>query len=80
MNQVLSEQIVAYLKYKEIPTKLSSTKSNFIATASKYTLNKNDKLMRNNLPVVLENMQEEIYKALHKHSGRIVTWNRIKSR
>lgn len=80
MEKSVAEQIKQYLKDGEIPERFTSTKSNFISTASKYSLNKKNALLRNNLPVVMEDMKEKIFEAMHQHSGRTATWNRIKSR
>ena len=80
MNEKDAHVLIKYLLDKTLPTKFQSSKSNFIATAAKYKLNKKNVLTRNNLPVVTESMQQEIYDCLHLHSGRTATWNRIKTR
>ena len=69
-----------YLLFGILPTSYTSNKSNFIATAQKYTVNGSGFLMRNNLVVVNQAMQQNIYETLHNHSGRNACWNRIKQR
>ena len=80
MQEKTADAVRRYLRDGTLPTKFTSNKANFIAVALKYDLSRSNTLMRNNLPVVMESMREDIYKAFHLHSGRIVTWNRIKSR
>ena len=80
MNESREKEIKRYLKYGILPEEFSSNKSNFIALASNYILNKKNKLMRDGKQVVTEKMQLAIYEAFHQHSGRTSTWNKIKSR
>lgn len=74
------EQIKEFLTHGIIPEELTSTKGNFIATARKFSLNKKNTLMRDGRPIVTVKMQEQIFNALHNHSGRTATWERIKAR
>ena len=73
-------KVKQYLQHAILPTNYTSNKSNFIALAGKYSLNGNGFLMRNNLVVVNQDMQSELWKTLHNHSGRNACWNRIKQR
>ena len=74
------KNIKEYLTHKIIPNEIPSTKSNFKKICSKYSLNKKNQLIRDDKIVVIETQQHEIFDALHQHSGRTATWNRIKSR
>ena len=80
MDLKLYSDIKKYLENGTFPTTFTSNKSNFISIASKYTLNKKQMLLRNDKPVVTEKMQDEIFDALHNHSGRSNTWSRINER
>ena len=80
MNEKKAKQIKQFLDRGILPKEYSSTKPNFIALAGKYNLNKKKVLLRDNKIVVTKKMQLEIYNALHQHSGRTTTWERIKSR
>lgn len=80
MNDRLYDETHAYLTSKILPINLPSTVSNFRATAKKYAINKNGYLTRDGKTVVKASMQEEIFLALHSHSGRIACWERIKKR
>lgn len=80
MEEHIYDQLSEFLATGKMPKQYSSTKSNFMSMAGNYRLNKKNMLIRNNRPVVTENMQQEIYNSLHKHSGRTATWERIKAR
>ena len=80
MNKTYAAEIIEFLKHGTLPQKYSSSKSNFLSTARKYDLNKKNELTRNSKIVVLENEKADIYNALHQHSGRTTTWNRINER
>ena len=69
-----------YLQTGYIPQNVSSTRSNFIATSKKYKLNKKGFLTRDNKVVIQAKNQQKIFKAFHKHSGRIACWERTKKR
>ena len=80
MDEARAREVKIFVQYGIIPGELVSTKGNFIATAGKFSLNKKNTLMRDGRPVVMVKMQAEIFNALHNHSGRTATWNRIKAR
>ena len=74
------ENILAYLKYGNIPAELSSTKSNFIAEAEKYKINRKQNLERQGKIVVKKSEREKIFYEMHQHSGRTACWERIRER
>lgn len=80
MDDALYNQTIKYLETRDIPENVPSTRSNFIATAKKYKLNKKGFLTRNNKVVIQAKNQEQIWKAFHNHSGRSACWERIKKR
>lgn len=81
MDNALYQGIKKYLKDGNIPASIPSTKSNFLATAEKFKINKKGCLTRNNKIVVTKGKMElEVFSALHYHSGRIACWNRIKQK
>ena len=80
MNLKLEIALKDYLLYGDFPATFSSNKHNFITLAKKHTVNKKENLLRDGKPVVMERMQNEIFDALHQHSGRTNTWVRIKER
>ena len=80
MNSTEEKNLIKFLSDGKYPKAFSSNKSNFIAAAAKYTLNKKKVLLRNSKFVISETMQDEIFNSLHQHSGRTNTWDRIKSR
>ena len=78
-----------YQKYQAIknfltkgiyPREYCSTKSNFVATARKYEINKKGNLLRDGKLVVKSSMKKKIFDALHNHSGRTACWERIRAR
>ena len=80
MNDSLYNETHTYLTSKILPFNIPSTVSNFRATAKKYKINKNGYLTRDGKIVVKASMQEEVFLAMHNHSGRIACWERIKKR
>lgn len=69
-----------YLGTGRITSNLPSTKSNFIATAKKYKINKKGFLTRGGKIVVKKIHEEKIFAQFHKHSGRNACWEKIKQR
>ena len=63
-----------------IPSSIPSTKSNFIAMAKKYKINKKGFLTRGGKIVVKKIHEEKIFAQFHKHSGRNACWEKIKQR
>ena len=74
------KEIKTYLIHGIFPNEFSSTKSNFILMAKKYTVNKRKKLLRNSKPVVQIKERKKIFNSLHDHSGRTACWERINAR
>ena len=66
-----------------LPSTFSSTKPNFLATASKYEVNGKNQLTRNGKLVVKESEKDMIFKQCHgetTHSGRDKTWQKVRQR
>ena len=80
MNDLKYHEVQAYLMDNTLPECYDSTKSNFVAMARNYELNRQGNLMRKNKMVVKFSMREEIFNALHNHSGRTACWERINAR
>jgi len=80
MIQNQYQNIKKYLTQGTYTKTYSSNKSNFVATARKYRLNKKGNLMRNGKLVVTMAMRQKIFDALHNHSGRTACWERIRAR
>jgi glycerol-3-phosphate responsive antiterminator len=80
MDDELYDQIKEYLTNGTIPENVISTRSNFIAKAKKYKINKKQFLTRNGKLVVVASMELKLWQVNHKHSGRIACWERIKKR
>lgn len=80
MDNELYEEIKNYLAIGVIPKDVSSTRSNFFATARQYQINGRGFLIRNRKIVVKKNMQQKFFQEMHKHSGRSACWERIKQR
>jgi glycerol-3-phosphate responsive antiterminator len=80
MEDELYDQTMEYLRTKHIPEKVTSTRSNFIAKAKKYKINKKQFLTRYGKLVVKASMEQQMFLENHKHSGRIACWERIKKR
>ena len=80
MNDELYDQTMEYLRTGNIPEKVTSTRSNFIAKAKKYKINKKQFLTRYGKLVVRASMELKLWVENHKHSGRIACWERIKKR
>ena len=80
MQAEKAQQIKKFLLYGTIPQNISKNKSNFTKLCKNYKLNKKNKLLRKNKIVVMKTERREIFDALHQHSGRTTTWERIKTR
>ena len=80
MDDELYDQTMDYLRTGNIPEKVTSTRSNFIAKAKKYKINKKQFLTRYGKLVVKASMEKQMFLENHKHSGRIACWERIKKR
>ena len=80
MEDELYDQTMEYLRTGNIPEKVTSTRSNFIAKAKKYKINKKQFLTRYGKLVVRASMEQQMVLENHKHSGRIACWERIKKR
>ena len=80
MDDLLYEQVRQYLLKQKIPKNLKTSKSNWLATARKYEINNKGCLIRNRKIVVKVSLQEKIFEEMHRHSGRISCWERIKKR
>ena len=79
-DDILYEQVRQYLLKKKIPKNLKTSKSNWLATARKYEINNKGCLIRNKKIVVKASLQEKVFEEMHRHSGRISCWERIKKR
>ena len=72
---------MSYLNTERIPSDLPSTHSNFRREASRYTLEPNGQLLRGGKRVVRFSDREAVFATMHSsHSGRDITWNKIKKR
>lgn len=80
MEDILYEQVRQYLLKNKIPKNLKTSKSNWLATARKYEINNKGFLIRNQKIVVRASLQEKVFEEMHRHSGRISCWERIKKR
>jgi len=69
-----------YLIDGTLPSSFPSTKSNFIALCSKFSLNKKTRLIRDNRIVLKESEIEKIFRELHQHSGRNKTYQKFRER
>ena len=72
--------IKTFLIHGRYPKEYSSNKSNFVATARKYKINKKGNLLRDGKLVVKNSSKQKIFDALHNHSGRTACWERIRAR
>jgi len=80
MEKQLYQKIKVFLKKKKLPKKFPSNKANFLQQCKKYKLNKKGNLTRDGKEVVTSERQDEIFEALHDHSGRTACWERIQAR
>ena len=80
MQDKLYQDVKNYLETGEMPQEVPLTKSNFIATAGKYSINERGFLTRKNKLTVRISEQAGIYEAFHNHSGRAACWERINAR
>ena len=80
MQDQIYQQVKRYLIDSTLPKSYDSTKSNFVAMAKKYELNKKGNLMRKKKLVVRHSDRDKIFDALHQHSGRTACWERINAR
>ena len=78
MDDHLYEQVRQYLLKQKILKNLKTSKSNWLATTRKYEINNKSCLIRNRKIVVKASLQEKIIEEIHRHSGRINCWERIK--
>ena len=58
----------------------TSTKSNFIATSNKFSLNRKNLLLRQGKLVLKKSEIETVFKQVHQHSGRDITYKKFQSR
>ena len=80
MEKELHKKIKLFLKKKKLPKTFPSNKANFIQQCSKYKLNRKGNLTRDGKEVVTAARRDEIFEALHDHSGRTPCWERIQAR
>ena len=80
MDTKLYRDTKKFVKHGAIPKQLPSTRSNFIAQAKKYKVNRKGVLMRDKKPVVQMSQRDKIFEAMHQHSGRTPCWERIRER
>ena len=73
-------EVKNYIKNGQMPEEVASTRSNFIAMAKKYKVNRKGLLTRDKKPVVKISQREKIWKEMHQHSGRTPCWERIRDR
>ena len=79
MDDELYQDLLRYCQHGTLPSSFTSTKSNFLASAAKYAV-MNGQLQRNGKWVVQKSERDDIFKALHMHSGRSKTWFRVRQR
>jgi len=74
------QEVVNFLSTGTLPTEFTSTKSNFIATSNKFSLNRKNLLLRQGKLVLKKSEIETVFKQVHQHSGRDITYKKFRSR
>ena len=74
------EEVLDFLMAGTLPTEFTSTKSNFIATSNKFSLNRKNLLLRQGKLVLKKSEIETVFKQVHQHSGRDITYKKFQSR
>ena len=80
MDPLLYSKYHSYLTNGILPSDFPSTRSNFLATSRKFTLDLNGDLMRNNRKVLKFPELETTFSALHEHSSRDKTYQKFHER
>ena len=80
MEDESCQEVVDFLSTRTLPTEFTSTKSNFIATSNKFSLNRKNLLLRQGKLVLKKSEIETVFKQVHQHSSRDITYKKFQSR
>ena len=73
------QEVANFLLTGTLPTEFISTKSNFIATSNKFSLNGKCFWVRHGKLVLKKSELETVFKQIHQHSGRDITYEKLRS-
>lgn len=74
------DKVANFLNDGTLPRSFPSTKSNFVAMCEKFSLNKKNRLVRDNRIVLKETEIEQTFSEIHQHSGRNKTYQKFRER